>query len=812
MDLAIKKLVASFPSEGPKTITHVCMGSLKRTMMMTRANIDRFWREYQDLLDGQISLPSGIAEKPQKYAPVRGDIDIKMIEHSELQYGDRIHTRRHVMGVIAAHMEAIEEVVKNLKPEHLTCIYLDKPLYRVTKGDATYAKHGFHIHFPYLFLSTDEQKVYIIPRVKKIIKAMNLFEDIGIDDSSRMVDDGVTTVPWLLHGSTKDSGMDTYSVATVFTKNPGEDEKIRESSLYDALKHYMVYTSDERPIDLTAKGAIEYNLPRILSILPFNRETAEIRERLGTPLKEEMYAKKKLKKTYVVKTAMENLAIARKLLPMLSDERAENRNMWMTIGWILYNISEGIPEGLDLWDNFSQRCMEQYNATECIKKWSEMKMDDLTMGTLNYYASIDSPAEHMALKAEMATEYMHQSLNGSHNDIAKILFAEYGNEFVCANGKAWFQFVGHHWEAIEDGIFLRKKISGELVDRFESQARELMIEVARNGGSGGEGDLMNNRVKRMQKMIAQLRNSGFKSNVMKEACEVFYDKNFASKLNTNGRIFPCQNGTYDLDTDSFREGRPEDYCSVSSPIPYREFLETDPEVMMVQEFLSKIFPNKGIRDYFKDLVSDLFHGGNTQKVVYMWTGDGDNGKSVTQAIIEKMLGKLAIKFNTTLVTGKKVGAGAANPELARAGNGVRLGTIEEPNHDETINIGILKNLSGNDTFYARDLFEKGRDGREIQPMFKIFFICNALPDLKHSDKAIWGRMRVIPFESTFCRPEDPAPETEEEQRRQKRFPMDKEFASKIPKMLPAFMWMMLRHRRSVGEGLDRKTPKEVMVI
>ena len=36
---------------------------------------------------------------------------------------------------------------------------------------------------------------------------------------------------------------------------------------------------------------------------------------------------------------------------------------------------------------------------------------------------------------------------------------------------------------------------------------------------------------------------------------------------------------------------------------------------------------------------------------------------------------------------------------------------------------MFKSLSGNDTFWARDLFEKGKSTREIQPLFKLIFIC-----------------------------------------------------------------------------------------
>ena len=209
---------------------------------------------------------------------------------------------------------------------------------------------------------------------------------------------------------------------------------------------------------------------------------------------------------------------------------------------------------------------------------------------------------------------------------------------------------------------------------------------------------------------------------------------------------------------------------------------------------------------------DIFVGGNNQKKVYLWTGDGDNGKSITQMFLDEMLGELAIKFNTQYFTGKKVASGSANPELARAAPPVRSATMEEPDADETLNIGELKKLSGGDKFWARDLFEKGKKTREVTPMFMLTFICNKLPKLKYSDKATWNRLRVLPFESTFVEPGEPCPETLEEQLKQKRFPMDKDLKHKIPGMVSAFAWYLLDWRKKVGAHKEPEKVREATAI
>jgi P4 family phage/plasmid primase-like protien len=294
-------------------------------------------------------------------------------------------------------------------------------------------------------------------------------------------------------------------------------------------------------------------------------------------------------------------------------------------------------------------------------------------------------------------------------------------------------------------------------------------------------------------LITQVKNAPFKNNVMREAQEVFYDKYFLTKLDTDPNLIAFNNGVYDLENNVFRPGLPDDYISNAMPIDYTVYDESDSIVGEVHSFLSKLFPDTSLLAYFKDIIADAFVGRNTKKIVVFWTGDGDNGKSVTQKLIELMFGKLAIKMNTNIITGKKPNAGSAFAEMARSGGGVRWVVMEEPDSNEEINCGIFKLLSGNDSYFARDLFEKGKDAREIKPMYHLQFICNKLPNIPGADKAVWNRARVLPFESVFC---DDPPATLEEQILKKRFPKDNKVYDKLPSYAPAFAWILLEHRKS----------------
>ena len=223
---------------------------------------------------------------------------------------------------------------------------------------------------------------------------------------------------------------------------------------------------------------------------------------------------------------------------------------------------------------------------------------------------------------------------------------------------------------------------------------------------------------------------------------------------------------------------------------------------MLKIFLKRFFQIQVLGEYFVNTSSEVFVGGNHSKHVMVWSGDGDNGKSITQSIFEKMLGQYSIKLPTTFLIGKRTQSSAASPELIRAGNGVRWVVLQEPDQGDSINIGLLKEMTGNDTFYARGLYQ---EGNEMTPMFKLALICNEPPKVPYDDKAVWNRIRIIPFESKFC-DENECPNSLEEQLKEKRFVKDPHFNEQIPEMTEAFAWYLLNHRK---KGMKIIEPEKV---
>lgn len=778
----LNKFLAKYKSD-TVSITHVSICD-KGRYTIPRSQLEKFWELYCHAIEEDKYLY--IAEKPKSHLPVLADIDIKIEEREEEKEGKikKLYTKKQLISIIEIYQSVIRNIVNECTDEHLICFVLEKEPRRIENGKKTYIKNGFHLHFPYTFLSAKDQELHLIPRVKDIVRENNIFANLGFEDSTKLIDTGyVKNTPWLMYGSRKENNPYIYALSCVIGAN-GE-----EISLQDALFGYKIFDVDEKRIKI--KGKEKFYLPRILSILPFNRDISELKPDLESPLRNTI---KKIspnsgsKKAYKDLSVLELLERAKEIIALIADERADDRNDWMRIGWALFNIGEGSDEALSVWDDFSSRS-EKYDKNTCIYEWSKMIRKNMSLGTLSFYAKTDSPEEFAKLTHKYSQKFIEKSLTGSHHFIAKAMFENWGSEFVCASvsQKLWFQYENHHWRKIEEGMTLRMKISNELTAQYLDNLAVIQQEYATSAED--QKPNLTVRIKQIAKILNSLGQNPFKNNIMKECSEVFYNENFLHYLDKNKYIIGFKNGVYDLQKNIFRSGVPEDYISMQMPIEYKEFAENDPKVLMVNDFFEKVFPDLSIREYFFNIYCDVFVGGNQRKRVLFWTGESDNGKSKLEELFEKMLGPYAVVLPSSLICGKKTQSSAATPELNRLGNGVRLAFAQEPDKKEAINTGMLKELSGNDVIYARGMF---KEGGEIEPMFKFAFICNNLPLVPYDDKGFWNRSRVLPFESVFC---DDPPETYEEQLREKRFLKDPDLSDKIPDMVQAFAWVLLEHRK-----------------
>ena len=799
--------------------SHVSLVTPKGKFSFHRDSYDNFMEEYCNTLNTKTKV--GIAEKPENYIPILVDVDLKSNTKEELYNEDTIKN------VIQIYQQVLKEIIDDKKKLLETdAVVLEKEGY---KSGNVY-KNGFHLHFPKIFISKDNHKNVLLPRVKNLIKEKEIFGNKNIDE---IIDDCYIKNAWLLYGSSKEDSS-PYKLTKIY------NDKMEKIDINKAFINYKIYDTESNQIELN--GDIYEYLPYILSIRLQDRNeyVYEVKKTMNNFIPNIEKSRKRVRNKQLkhLQLTQGDYILVKKLLFSLKQERVEEHNLWHQIGLILYNIFHGEEKGLDLWlewsrnikENHSQRgTPDNFNDSACIDTWRRMVSKGISIGTLKFLSKKDNPKEYNKIIKEHIKNYVQKvcDVGASHFDIATLLYEKYGHEFVCCSysKKIWYRFEKHIWNKNDDGVDLRKKISKDVARIFEQQIQDLKkdrqelstINQTSDDGfdeyseseseSESEEELdisnqqnshrkditkieaINKKIEKLYKLINQCRQNPFKNSVMKECMELFYDPKFKQNLNNNKYLFAFKNGVYDLKTDTFRDGEPNDYLTIKAGVNYKSFNETDEEIINIIDFFEKIFPDKSVRDYFIKTSSEVFVGGNHRKHVYVWQGYGHNGKTVTQNLFEKMLGDYSIKLPTSLIVGKRTASGSACPELARAGNGVRWAIAQEPEQKDIINTGILKELSGNDTFFARALFD---DGGEMTPMFKLGLICNKLPQIPNSDQATWNRIRIIPFESTFT---DNAPTDPNEQLKTKIFPVDRDFEDKkLPGMLEGLAWYLLNYR------------------
>ena len=793
MDSVISEIIQKYSTIDIEYYTHTGMFYPQGKYLVSRDNFDRFMKYYSKAIFKDGDVLSGITQKPGNELPILIDIDLNVSEEN-LDERTELYQVEHILNVVEIYQKVLRKMIQNCDDTMLLCCVLEKPMYKDDKNPNNVRyKNGFHLHFPNCFVEKDTIREYIIPAARELIKNKSLFSEFPKLRLEDILDDAVIRNPWLMYGSRKSPQQEPYRLTRIY------NSKLEECG-FESLIVCEIFNSKSEPIEFTKD--VSFYLPYILSIHPNFRKIRKIKDDIIT-YKVVAPVKDFKKSNKVTKNVRDNLIEANKLMKFLKTWRAENYSEWIQIGWVLYNISEGTQDGFELWKRFSEKCSDKFNLEYCEDMWeNKFTMRNYTVATLHYFAKQDNESGYNEMMKEEEVKCLETILKyKSHNDIAKLLKLKVGATFVCANIKRndWYRYTNHRWKKVEEGHSLREMISTDIAMGFKSLLTDIHSQVSADITSNIE---LKQKTDAIYKMIQNTGNASFKDCVMKESRELFYDPKFKQKIDSNPYLIAFKNGVYDLENSMLREGSPDDYITMKMDISYKDFNIEDPIVKSLELFLEQVFPDKSVRKYFLDIYSEVFVGNNAMKKFLVWSGEGNNAKSVTEKLFMNMLDCYSVVLPTSLITGKRGASAGASPELSRT-EGVRVCWLQEPSPDERINPGILKELTGNDKFYARGLYQ---DGHDINAMFKLVLVCNTPPKLE-SDQASWNRVRILPFESVFC---DDAPDSYEEQLKQKRFKIDYDFeAEKLPTLLEPFAWYLLNYRNNKPANFKLHEPEKV---
>lgn len=527
-----------------------------------------------------------------------------------------------------------------------------------------------------------------------------------------------------------------------------------------------------------------------------------------------------------------DMELAERMIPLISQQRFLREAFWLDIGKAMYVADEGGDNGLLSWTRHTERSLvslipwnrqvdrvstdinnipdflrngivvvdrtegvtqENLSAaiTEaCRNLYYTFANSSITVKTLAWYAREDSPDRYANWHRDWCMSSMEQALSCLHTDVAIALNRVYWLDFVyCPIGKGkWFRFKNHRWHEVNQGIELRRAISSDFMKRFEAARMVLSRQIhdSTDEAFKGNGEIT---MKKITTLIGKLKTVAFKSSIMTEACEHFNNDRFVNLLDTNAEMLGVTNGILEVLNRQvlFRHAKPEDYISMCTNIPYHvNFSWQHPLVVECMKWFGQVFTDRALLHHFLKFSASCLKGRNSDKIFPIFTGEGDNSKSMIVKLLEATFNSYCIKFDISNITGRNNNASGPTPQLARA-KATRLALIDEPEDDVPMHKGVIKRWVGGDSFFARMLQDNGGD---VQVTFKLGLICNKVPIIPNADKAIKNRVRLFPFLSVWV---DDPPEDEAEQYRQRRFKKDPFFERRIPILAPAFLWIMTQY-------------------
>lgn len=740
--------------------------------------------------------PVHLTEKNPLVKPMTIDIDLKY----PIDLSQRQHNVKHVKELLKLYCETIRTFTTIADDQPLDAWILERSMPYPEKGNM---KDGIHILFPDVCIATGIQHIIREAVLKKIDSFLNN-PAIGIlqvkHDKEAVVDKNIIDkANWTMYGCSK-PGKKPYVITGVYQEQTVGAEFVKLeptiSSIED-LANTIGYLSihnvtPDRTYDI--KPEHQADLDDFLA-----RNTKKKKTYAGVA----NYVKKQIR----VETDGEDMRCqmvdAKKLVSILAGWRADDYNSWLEVGMCLYNINHNLK---DVWTEFSKRS-DKYQDGDT-DRWHGFEKRDLTIGSLHRWARLDNPNRYKELCREMIYPMMLRSASKTSQDVAAVIYHMYRYQYVCMDvkGKKWAEFVNHGWRISDDGMSLKKKISQDVIAEYQHVASDLTLKASQltSSGDAEQSETMAQRGRGILDVSFQLRDITFKEKVMKECIIMFYDAKFESQLNTNPYLLGTENGVYDLSNGVFRAGRPEDLVSISAGIDYPDIDEAEidlesetssiHEIQAIFNFMRQLIPKYDSRRYLWLSISSYIKGLNNDEKFHIWTGVGGNGKSKLLELIELALGDYCFKMPIALLTDKRSHSGQATPELSMS-RSRRLGSFQEPDEGSRINVGLMKELTGNDKLFVRGLYQ---EGTIMKPMFSLILLCNQKPRVPPDDEGTWRRLVIIDFTSRFVDvPSGPG-----------EFPKDQYLAQKFPEWAPYFLVLLtMWFRIYKKEGL--KAPKEI---
>lgn len=299
----------------------------------------------------------------------------------------------------------------------------------------------------------------------------------------------------------------------------------------------------------------------------------------------------------------------------------------------------------------------------------------------------------------------------------------------CKVRKKWLNWSGYKWTVITDGEAQRAAIT--TIKARKRAASYLKTDEQRN--------ILINWAKQSESVAKRHA-------ILNTAMHLKPIETNISLFDQNPSIAGVKNGTLDLETGEVRESNRDNYLSMSLNVHYNSFAEAPRWKQFLEEIFTK---DKELISFIQRAIGYSLTGDTSEQVLFICHGNGANGKSVFLDIISELLGDYSATcpFSTFEANRRN----DASNDLAML-KGRRFVSVIESNEDRRLDEARVKSVTGQDFITCRFLYG---EFFTYKPSFKLWMAVNHKPLIRGTDRGIWRRIRLIPFNRNFEEKADP---------------------------------------------------------
>lgn len=312
--------------------------------------------------------------------------------------------------------------------------------------------------------------------------------------------------------------------------------------------------------------------------------------------------------------------------------------------------------------------------------------------------------------------------------IARLFFDLHNNAIrYVAEAKSWYAYNGQRWDK-DDGGFKAMEFCKSFVQSFGDYANQTHAD--------------DNEFLKWADKLTTRRN---REAILRDAMSIAPVS--ISNFDRDLMLLNVQNGTFNLRTFTLQPHNPADMITKLAPVKYNQKARCPRWDKFIDEVMCG---DRDLAIYLQKALGYALTGLTEYEVFFILYGEKTrNGKTTLLETIANVLGDYSRNTQAQSLARRSIDGSAATPDMARL-KGARFVTVPEPEKGLELNIALIKQLTGGDTYTARFL---NANCFEFKPEFKLFITTNHLPHTADDTVFISGRVKIIPFDRHFSEQE-----------------------------------------------------------